>query len=162
MRNKRKGYLDTKANISYSYSANKFPKETGWRVFLVGFTLVELLVTVSILTIGVISVLRSFLSVSGAFSRSNNLFNAAWYLEKKISDIEEEAIKEEGLEAGREEGEFNIEGRRFSWLMDIEELEEEQNLTRLFLEVAWREGNQERNISLITYLENKTIENETE
>jgi hypothetical protein len=134
------------------------------------FTLVELMVVVVIFTVGIISVLRSFLSVSNALVTGNNMFAALQYLDSKIADIEEDAIREKGVEEGEDEGEFVVEGHKFNWLLEIEELLEEDSeeekekkskdegeyiLDEIFLKASWKQGNRERALSLSTYLEKR-------
>ncbi|MDD5596229.1 MAG: prepilin-type N-terminal cleavage/methylation domain-containing protein, partial [Candidatus Omnitrophica bacterium] len=62
-----------------------------------GFSLVELMVAVSILSIGIVMVIRSFLGSAKVINISQNRIAAANFLEKKMAELEEKAFIERGL-----------------------------------------------------------------
>ena len=53
-----------------------------------GFSLVELVVAASILVVGLIVVLRSFLSVSSAVDSAQNRIRACAYLDRQMTGLE--------------------------------------------------------------------------
>ena len=116
--------------------------------------------TVCILTIGIVLVLRSFLSVSTALGRSSNIVSALRYLEEKMVEIEETAIRNEGIEEASEQGDFVVGGRTFRWHLEVETLAQEEynNLSEVSLDVSWKEGHKEDSLSLSTYIKTKEPE----
>jgi len=63
------------------------------KIFFRGFTLVELMVAVSILTIGITGVSRSFIGIIAALDIIDVEFQAMQFLETKMNKLEGEFIK---------------------------------------------------------------------
>ena len=63
------------------------------KIFFRGFTLVELMVAVSILTIGITGVSRSFIGIIAALDVIDVEFQAMQFLETKMNKLEGEFIK---------------------------------------------------------------------
>ena len=120
-----------------------------------GFTLVDLLVAITILSIGIIFVLRSFLAVGSALNRGDNIFNALCFAEAKLADTEEELIKGNRIDESEKQGEFLEDNRKFSWRLEGEDPTEEEPLREISVKVFWKEGNRQRDISLGTYVRYK-------
>lgn len=150
-------------------------KQTNKRFFksLTGFTLIELMVTISILSIGIVTVLRSFLNITSALDISSNQINALHLLERKLNQLEEESMRYGGLELKQEQEDIMV-GSRVGVLsletevLDIEKKddsevgnEEEEELKRLNivnLTAKWKEGKKVRKLKLLTYFPSKEIE----
>jgi len=123
-----------------------------------GFTLVELMIAVSILCIGIVLVLRSFLNTASALNSLHNRIMAIQYLETKINALEQKALQDGGVQTGdtQEEsvlGSHNALFRSEIYPLSIEEFKDEVNEIRMSL--FWREANKEKNEVLVTYLLNK-------
>jgi prepilin-type N-terminal cleavage/methylation domain-containing protein len=123
-----------------------------------GFTLVELMIAVSILCIGIVLVLRSFLNTASALESLHNQITAIQYLETKINALEQKAFQEEGVQPGDTQEELALGSRNALFRseihsLDIEELREDVNEIKMSL--SWQEENKEKNELLVTYLPNK-------
>jgi prepilin-type N-terminal cleavage/methylation domain-containing protein len=134
-----------------------------------GFLLIELLVTIAILSGGLVLILAGFNSSLNALRTSQNIIRASEILEEKMWQLEQQAEEEEGIVAGEDEGEVN----GFSWVKEVLPLEEtalpqdeslwdeetapilETALSEVKLNLHWREGSKERELSVITYLKSK-------
>ncbi len=121
-----------------------------------GFTLVELIMAVSILSVGIVLVLRSFLSIVTALDSSQNLIKALQFLEAKMSEVR--LVKGDTLQ--KTQGEINIGSRKASWNLELSPLESEdseESLEEIKLKVFWLEGNKHRDALLVTLRNKDTI-----
>lgn len=124
-----------------------------------GFTLVELMVAVSILSLGIVLVSRSFLSAASALNSAQSKIEAVQFLEGKISLLEEKAKQEKGLSAeeGKEE-ETVINNRVSVYNSEIIPLEAEgleENINEARLKLTWKENNINKNETMGSYFKNK-------
>jgi len=69
------------------------------KIFFRGFTLVELMVAVSILTIGITGVSRSFIGIIAALDVIDVEFQAMQFLETKMNKLEGEFIKTQQIKS---------------------------------------------------------------
>lgn len=113
-----------------------------------GFTLIELLVTIVILTVGIISIVRSFLSVSQALSKTLNTFYAVKYLDEKMANFQEEVLN--NSELNEDSGEFITENRKFNWNLKIKDIDEKEDLKEICLNLTWMEANSQKKLTLST------------
>ena len=112
-----------------------------------GFTLLEVMLSVTILSISSVLILNSFIKSIRAIELSENYFKAGLLLEEKIYEVHNTDTIEEGVK----EGIFSDFGARFSWYLDVATVEEGY-LDELNLQVLWNKGNRKYDISLLTYL----------
>lgn len=137
-----------------------------------GFLLIELLVTIAILSFGLVFILAGFHSSLNALRVSQNIVRASEILEEKMLELEKQTEEEKGIIAGTSEGE--IDG--FSWISSVVPLEEtavpaddslwdediapvlETVLSKVELSLHWSEGTKERDLSVVTYLKSKKEE----
>jgi len=134
----------------------------------IGFTLVELMVTVSILAVGIVLVLRSFLSISAALDSGSNRIMAMQLLEDKMNALEQKAKEDAGLFLETKEEQARIGNRDAILKLEVVHLstpefgieEEEQDkdkINEVKLMFLWKETNIDKDSILITYLKNKEI-----
>jgi len=139
-----------------------------------GFTLVEMMIAVSILAIGIVLVLRSLLNTLSVLDTVQNRVSAICFLEGKMNALEQTAIEEKGVEAGEGEPEkAQIGNRKAVFKVDIKEVEsgsegtdakeekEKQKLMKIALidevkmNVSWEEGEVSKDETLVTYMPEK-------
>jgi len=123
-----------------------------------GFSLVELMVAVSILSIGIVMVIRSFLGSAKVINISQNRIAAANFLEKKMAELEEKAFIERGLVplVSQENVKLNYLDASYSSeiaVIDVEKMA--QYLSEAKLSLGWKEGAIGQNAVLGTYFKNK-------
>ncbi len=75
-----------------------------------GFTLIEILIAVSILAIGTVGILRSYTMSVTAMERARRNIDAAYSLKTVMGDIEEKCITQGGAAAGSASGEISLSG----------------------------------------------------
>ncbi len=108
-----------------------------------GFLFIEVLISVLVMSIGLVVVLNSLIQSLRAIEYSNNYFQACLLLEDKACDIYN-SDKKEGFSRGL----FNS---KFSWELNVAKLEEIA-LNEISLKVLWNDRNKECDISMSTYL----------
>ena len=111
-----------------------------------GFLLLEIMISVSILSFGVILILNSFMRPIMASQLSKDYFNAGYLLEEKMLEL-----YSGNLEEGGSNGAFNGFDARFSWDLDVVRLEEIP-CKEINLKVLWKEKNKEEGLSISTYI----------
>jgi len=122
-----------------------------------GFTLIELMTAVSILSIGIVLILRSYLSVVSALDSSQSRIDANVFLESKMNALSEELLRSQKMEKNSDSDTVVINGKDAQWSMDISDLEEDPesktDLSDIKLKVSWEEGNREKGATLETYVQ---------
>jgi type II secretion system protein I len=118
------------------------------------FTLVELMVTVSILAIGVVMVLRSFLNSACSLDFVSNKIEAVGVIERRINELQFEAIQENGLGAFAASQEAKVGGRRAELKTEVSPSAVE-GLNEARLDVSWRQEDKNKNEALVAYFKKK-------
>lgn len=114
-----------------------------------GFLLLEVLVSVAVITVGLIYIIRSFSISTRAIATSRDYIKAVSLLEGKIWEYEQ--ARE--IKSGEDKGAFE-ENREFEWELNAE-TEKETALNKTRLQVSWEERHRKQTVSLTTYLWNK-------
>jgi prepilin-type N-terminal cleavage/methylation domain-containing protein len=124
------------------------------RVKKAGFTLVELMIAVSILTIGVVMVLRSFLNSAGVLDSLSNRLDAIAIIEDKIDELQEKVLEESGLEASSATEDLTV-GNRNAILHSDVGTSSVEGINEVRLSLSWQEGNKSKDETLVVYLPSK-------
>ncbi|MCK4948289.1 MAG: prepilin-type N-terminal cleavage/methylation domain-containing protein [Candidatus Aureabacteria bacterium] len=129
-----------------------------------GFTLLEVMVAVAILSLGLIIAIQSF-SVSLRIAETSlNLSKAALLAQRKLSEIELEGFSFESLNSG----DFGENYPDFGWETDITPVELKEPLIEAGLEdmpvlyqvaitIFWQERGKRRDLTFTTYLTERKI-----
>ncbi|MCX5712248.1 MAG: type II secretion system protein [Candidatus Omnitrophica bacterium] len=120
-----------------------------------GFVLVELMVAVSILAIGIVFVLRSFLNSSSALNSITNKLGAIAILENKLADVELSAKNESGCKVTDTQEEMVFNNRKAIFKTLIKECgtkEKKSPFNQVTLSLSWQEENKSKDETLATYL----------
>ncbi|MEW6618164.1 MAG: hypothetical protein AB1422_02240 [bacterium] len=108
-----------------------------------GFILLEVMLSLSILCLGIVLILSSFMISLQAVKASKNYTKAVFLLAQKISELENTTQE---LYSGKIEGGFEDESE-FTWKAEIKKIKE-LDLKEVKVIVEWKEGI----VDLITYL----------
>lgn len=109
-----------------------------------GFLLLEIMISISVLSIGILLILNSFVNLIRSIELSKDYFKAGLMLEEKLTEVYNSDI-EEGLSGG----EFSGFDNRFSWDMNVIE-SEDGSCKEVSLKVSWRERGKEKDLSVST------------
>ena len=111
-----------------------------------GLTLVEVMVSVTILAICLVLILNSFVRSTRATELSDDFFRSTLLFEDKLYEMCNTELDE-----GFQDGVFSNFGNRFSWRLHVVKLEE-LPIKETELEISWNQGSKEKAISTLTYL----------
>lgn len=119
-----------------------------------GFTLIEIVVTLAILSLALPTLLRSFTEAAKGQALAENRTTALYLLKFRMAEIEAEGYPD----IGEENGEFG-EDSRFRWQSDVQDVESEEieGLRLVTVTVTWQERGQERLLSMSTYLADRQM-----
>ena len=129
-----------------------------------GFTLIEVLITITILAVGIIGVLRAYTTLVNALEVAQCSLDAACLLKEKMADIDQYIIENSGIPTGVDKGEFEGRYEKFKWEseissldLDIEDLKEELKdcLNELKITVVNEHVKPVRRFTLVTYVWNE-------
>ena len=114
-----------------------------------GFTLLEIIITLAILSLALPTLLRSFTEAAKGQALAENRTTALYLLKFRMAAIEAEGYPD----IGEEEGEFG-EDSRFRWHSEVQDVESDEieGLRLVTVSVTWQERGKERLISTSTYL----------
>lgn len=121
-----------------------------------GFLLVEVLITVVILSVGLTLIARSLMMGLKSLDVIKQYTEGISLLEAKLWDIESQDIIEAGLQVKEN---FLEPYQKFSYQLETKNLQEDDEtgiLNQVALSVDWPTKNERRGISVVTYLRNKT------
>ncbi len=130
------------------------PKSKTCRSGQQGFTLLEIIVALTIAAIALPALLQAFSQGTKNQSLIENKTTALYLLKLKMGEIE--MLGE--IETGSEDGEFGS-NSRFQWTSDIVESDTD-GLYEVTVTVNWQERGQEETVELMTYLADRNIERE--
>jgi prepilin-type N-terminal cleavage/methylation domain-containing protein len=120
------------------------------RIGIKGFTLIEIMVTVSILSLGIVALYPSFfMSADAAGYAADQLLVQRW-AEKKIWEEEDSFHRLLRVESPRENGTFQDGMRLFAWEKTMNSID--TDLAVLTLTVSWKTSAGKRNLTFGTYL----------
>jgi len=124
-------------------------------------TLVELMVAVSILSIGIVSVLHSFMRIASALNTSSTYVTAYTLLEEKMNVLRVNTYADQAADVlpyqedvvlGVRTAQLKVDVRRIELEASQEtEIEELQALNEVIYSLTWKELNKEKSVFLGTY-----------
>ena len=79
------------------------------------FTVIEVLVAATILSVGIIGVIGAYMTLMNGISTSSFTIEASSLLEEKMADAQRESIENLGLPAGTKNGVFGESAPGFRW-----------------------------------------------
>jgi len=121
-----------------------------------GFTLIEMIITVIIVSVGIITVVRSFLTVTGALQYIENKTYALEIIDDSMINIHKAILTEN--EISEAIAEIDNQDLRFGFNQKIEIFpivendQEIEGIKRLEMTVKWRESNKEKRQKLYSYI----------
>lgn len=125
-----------------------------------GFTLIEVMISVAILSVGLVLILQGFASCLSALRVSENNLKATFVVENKIAEAEIIAKEDwDELEGGIRDR-FECKGMQCLWEIEtspiewgIEEVPEScEDLRRVEASLFWEEGKRKGRVLLTTYM----------
>ncbi len=113
------------------------------------FTLLEVMVAVSILAVGLIPISRALLGSLHVFHVYADHWRVQPWIEDKLWVIEDDFRRTGALPTGETAGQLTLDGRTWSWTMQVVLLDSVQEIYRIDINVA---GSSKRRISRTKYM----------
>jgi prepilin-type N-terminal cleavage/methylation domain-containing protein len=129
-----------------------------------GFSFVELMITMVVVTVGLVFIIQGFIVASNVLDTAQNYLRVIPFLDAKIQDIEASARINNGVDRHSDEGEFVFLAKNFNWNLEVVSTKQEgdpdlsEDLNEVSLKVSWQERNSAKDLSVVTYLRNKKEE----
>jgi len=121
-----------------------------------GFSLVELMITVSILTVGIVIILRSFLTNTQAIDSMSNRLKSLEALSSKAAELEKQSLENNGLAewSGQEDIAIGLRQAILSAEVAPFKIEEDEDpaLSKIKLRISWQESGKKQDMLLETFL----------
>ena len=117
-----------------------------------GFTLIEIMISVAILSFGLILILQGFTHSLNILRISENNLQATLLAEEKMAQLQIDAKNSEYGFLTDFNGESQIDNIEFRWQTSITPDEEHEDLNELLTIVSWKEGKRKGTVPVITYL----------
>lgn len=114
-----------------------------------GFMLLEVLLSIFIVTVGIVFVVSSFMTSIKTFKASREYLDILYLMEEKMWGYEEKGKIEEGNDSGDFENYENTE-----WNVKAEEIED-LPLNEMTMEVALKKNDKRREFKIVTYFYNE-------
>ena len=120
-----------------------------------GFTLIELMVAVAVLSFGLVMLYEAFFSYMDAFNYSFRRLEAQRWIDEKVWEMENELVTSGMLMPGELSGSFVRSNKKFAWKMTIRLIGEieESSLYELTLDIFWQEITREGKVSQVAYVQ---------
>lgn len=122
-----------------------------------GFTYIEVMLSVLIFSLGYIAIVGSYSKVIDALNVSKDNIQAMVLLNEKIAQLQEDLIKEGGLEPQSQSGTFAGRLKRFRWILDVDAKDDTPDINQVKLEVSWGEPLRKGRVTVATYMESKDV-----
>lgn len=124
-----------------------------------GFTLVEALLSIVIISIGTIFILQTFGWELTTLGVAHDNMRAALLLEEKMAEIEKEIIEKGNLELFPVSGKFSAAGEKdFSWTITLLPTAISEGLTEVRLGCFWKSKGKTQSMTLAALVREKNEE----
>lgn len=127
--------------------------------FLWAFTLAELLLSVVILSFGLVAIIGTYLTAANALDSSQNRLQAVEFLQEKLGLLEEEVVAQNDILPTNEE--ITLNNRPATYNLEVSDLPAAEgvdlgaDLNLVELSLSWKERNVDKDVSIFSYLEKK-------
>ena len=112
------------------------------------FSLLELIITVAILSTGIVVVLETFSYSARMTGLSGDIINAVFLAEDKLQEL---GYKEKRRLIEKEPPQVKDKKDKFEWEYNIS-LDQDLDLYRLDFDISWQRANRQEDLQLNTYL----------
>ena len=104
-----------------------------------GFTLIEVMVTVAILSLGTVFISQSNLTTMNVYGRYINRIAIQNWAEEKIWETKQMILESDAPETGQHSGTIQESGRTYDWQLDVEP-NDTNDVYGITLDMSWPES----------------------
>ena len=105
-----------------------------------GFTLIEVMVAVAVLSFGLVLVYQAFFIALDSFNYSADYLQISPWMDEKIWEAQDSIRRTGKLEDNQTQGEFIARNKKFDWTLSLNSLDPSGNLSAIDLEIGWKEA----------------------
>ena len=116
-----------------------------------GFTLIEVMVAVAVLSFGLVLVYQAFFIVLDAFNHGADYLEVSPWINEKVWQAQDSIMRKGSLGDDPTAGEFILRNKKFTWLLQGSIIDGASKLTAVNLEVSWKEGKRTVQVSRAGY-----------
>ncbi len=122
-----------------------------YRVSRRGFTLIEVMVTTAILSLGIVLVYNAFFISLDSFNYCSDYLAVAPWMDEKIWQTQEQ-LNSQGLSAQPpEKGQVRVNNKEFNWYLRCVPVTSAQDLFKIDLLLSWQQGSRNKKLSRAAY-----------
>ncbi len=144
------GFTPLESSLRLGGERNQRKHQQRTPLFLTGFTLVEVLVTTAVLSLGIVLIYRAFFTLLDSFGYYSNYLRVIAFADEKLWQAQD-TLSCFGSDAGAgSSGRLNIQNKDFNWRLSVSPVEAE-SLYRIDLTVNWQEGPRIRGLTRNAY-----------
>ncbi len=115
------------------------------------FTLIEVMVTTAILSLGVVLIYNAFFISLDSFNYCSDYLAVAPWMDEKIWQTQEQ-LNSQGLSAQPlGNGQFRFNNKEFSWYLRCVPVTDAQDLFKIDLVLSWQQGSRNKKLSRLAY-----------
>lgn len=117
-----------------------------------GFSLIEVLLAVVVLSLAILMIYRSNLSSMNVYSEYKNRLNIQSWAEEKIWEAKEKILQSDVPEEGQSAGEISHRNKTYQWRLEVKRDGSEDTYT-IRLDIQWTEGRRTAALSRVSYVQ---------
>ncbi len=115
-----------------------------------GFLLLEVLASITLISVGLAYISRSFSTSTRAIETATRFLESVSLVEEKMWELEAKGV----VDKGKSDGRFK-QDKAYKWEVEAKGLEEEVPINRVVLKVEWEGPQRRQRVSVETYLWNE-------
>ncbi len=116
-----------------------------------GFTLIEVMVALTIVSVGLVSIYSSFINISDTLARMDNYNRSVLIALEKMWEVEEALMQSDEFKIDTFSGELKDNNRYFKWEFTENAVENYKNLREITINLDWKQGKRKGNMKAGTY-----------
>jgi prepilin-type N-terminal cleavage/methylation domain-containing protein len=105
-----------------------------------GFTLIEVMVAVAVLSFGLVLVYQAFFIAFDSFNYSADYLAISCWMDEKVWEAQDNIMRTGSLQDYQLQGEFLARNKLFNWQVSSNLLDQSANLSAVNLQVNWKEA----------------------
>ena len=124
-----------------------------------GFALLEVMVTVSLLSLGATMIYQSSLTSLRTYGRAEDRLSLQGWIEEKIWQAKQDILEADSPEEGVTSGVFSEGKKGYPWQLKTEQVWQSEDLKSTFYRiectVSWKEGREQKSLLRVGHVQKK-------
>jgi prepilin-type N-terminal cleavage/methylation domain-containing protein len=125
-------------------------KKPAWKTHQ-GFTLLEVMIAVSVLALGAAIVYQSFFIAIDSFNYYSTLLKIAPWMDEKVWEVQSDFARMGSGAFVSSSGQLEMDNKKISWDLSYHPLDQTENFYQLDLVAAWPQGKRQVRLTRAAY-----------